>query len=475
MSFAALTVAAATIAASAMVPGPVTDPPAGAVRGVAIESVTAYRGIPYAQPPIGARRWRAPQPLPRWTSVRDATAFGPVCMQAPPNGDTGVGDEPRSEDCLTLNIWTPSLAGRKHPVMVWLHGGGYTSGSGSAPLYDGTKLAARGVVVVTLNYRLGRFGFFTHPELLAQGDGVNFGLLDQRAALRWVQANIAAFGGDPARVTLFGNSAGGESVLFHMTMPESRGLFARAIVQSGLGGRQLRDTASSIDADRAATPLAQLRGAPAADILGWGTPSVYRGFGPTIDGISVAGTIESAFRAGRQARIPMVIGFNGYEIPTAQIGGGAAAEALLGYTPDQRAVAVAAYGSEAAFSGRAASDALFRAPVLRLALLHTRVAPTFTYEFDVVSPAVAHRLTGAPHASERAYVFGNLDRLGWATDQRDAAIASDLGDQWAEFAKGRLPWPRASSGDLRPMLIAREPDGRDWRMPPALARFFDLP
>ena len=266
---------------------PVVDAPAGVVAGSVERGVEIYRGIPYAHAPVGALRWRAPRKLPRWPGRRAARDFGPICMQADGKGDAGVGAQRPSEDCLTLNIWSPVERRGPLPVMVWLHGGGYTSGSGSAPLYDGTALAARGVIVVTLNYRLGRFGFFSHPELNSS-EGANFGLLDKRAALVWVRDNIAAFGGDPGQITLFGNSAGGESVLFHMSMPASRGLFRGAIVQSGLGGRALRRSSSSVDANRAATSITELRALPASAILEWEKPSLYRGFGPMIDGVTIA-------------------------------------------------------------------------------------------------------------------------------------------------------------------------------------------
>lgn len=435
--------------------------PAGTVVGVIERDNAVYRGIPYAKHPVGALRWRAPKPLQRWRDVYEAHAFGPTCMQASPKGDAGVGKEPPSEDCLTLNIWTPP--GRRNlPVMVWVHGGGYTSGSSSAPLYDGGALARRGVVVVTFNYRLGRFGFFHHPGL-NQREGSNFGLLDQQAVLRWVRRNIASFGGDPKRVTLFGNSAGGESILFHMTSRATPGLFHRAIVQSGLGGRALRRNTESIDRDRAVTPLPSLRALSAAEILAWGTPSLYRGFGPTMDGVTVNEPIEAAFGAERQAAVPMIIGYNGFEFPPALIGGRAAAAALIGGDSERRDEGIAAYGSIDAYEEQIASDILFRAPALRLATAHARAGcPTWAYAFDVVSPAASARLRGAPHASERAYVFHTLPHLGWPTDTRDTAIADVLSDRWTEFAATGAPadqtaWPRSGPADVAPWLIAYDP------------------
>lgn len=460
---------------------PATNAPAGAVEGTLDSGIAVFRGIPYAQPPVGELRWRAPRALSRWSGTRTAKQFGHVCTQADPKGDAGVGSEAPSEDCLTLNIWSPARAPANRPVMVWLHGGGYVSGSGSAPLYDGASLARRGVVVVTLNYRLGRFGFFDHPQLRATGEGANFGLLDQRAALAWVRDNIAAFGGDPTQVTLFGNSAGAESVLFHMAAPESRGLFARAVVQSGLGGRALRTVAHSVDADRATVPLSELRALPSGAILGWPAPSIYRGFGPIIDGVTVRETIEETFRARRQVRVPLIIGYNGFEIPPAALGGSAAAAALVGHEPDERARGIAAYGSESEYEQKIASDALFRMPALRLAQLHAASgAPTWSYEFDVVPKGAPSILTGAPHASERAYVFDNLQRLGWPTGGQDIAIAKELADRWAAFARmgapsaGPRPWKRALVTEVSPFRFTGPGRVAQPSVTPELRRYFGL-
>lgn len=464
------------------VPTPVVDTLAGPVEGLIERDVSVYRGLPYAKPPIGSLRWRAPQKADRWMTKRSVHEFGPVCMQADPKGDAGVGVESPSEDCLTLNIWSQTSGAGLRPVMIWIHGGGYISGSGSAPLYDGSALAQRGVVVVTFNYRLGRFGFFDHPELAEWNEGANFGLLDQRAALQWVRDNIAAFGGDPNQITLFGNSAGGESILFHMTSPGSRGLFHRAIVQSGLGGRDLLKSSASVDRDRASTPLADLRALNATDILAWGTPSLYRGFGPTIDGGVVRGRIEDVFRARRQAPVPLIIGYNSFEIPPAGIGGTKAALALVGHDDKQRALGIAAYGSTALYEQKIASDALFHMPAVRLGHLHARAShAAWAYEFDIVAPTLAKRLSGAPHASERAYMFDNLQAVGLAEEEQDAMIARELADRWTAFAKtgnpgtDSKPWPPLTRGRADILSITRDGVPRDLRIPPALARFFKLP
>jgi para-nitrobenzyl esterase len=220
---------------SAQSSGPVVQTSVGAVQGAALGDLNVYKGLPYAAPPTGWRRWRPPAEASAWKGVRDATKFGPACYQ--PKGPAGVYTSdvgPMSEDCLTLNVWAPAQVD-KAPVLVWIHGGALTTGAGSEPIYDGARLAERGVVVVSINYRLGVLGYLAHPELSKESrEGVsgNYGLLDQIAALRWVRANIAAFGGDPSNVTIAGESAGGLSVMYLMAAPQARGLFHKAITQS---------------------------------------------------------------------------------------------------------------------------------------------------------------------------------------------------------------------------------------------------
>lgn len=218
--------------------------------------VRVFKGIPYAKPPVAELRWRPPQPVEPWSGVRPATSFGPRCIQVPrPTMSLSYfPPEPESEDCLYLNIWAPARTGTERcPVMVWFHGGGYNLGSGSLPIYSGEGFARNGVVLVTLNYRLGRLGFLAHPELTAEsgyGASGNYGLLDQLAALRWVQRNIASFGGDPACVTIFGQSAGALSVSYFMASPLAKGLFHRAIGQSGAGFGPVDRTSGTSDANQ---------------------------------------------------------------------------------------------------------------------------------------------------------------------------------------------------------------------------------
>jgi para-nitrobenzyl esterase len=236
MSFLLRVIAVALFAAPVIAKGPVVNAPAGAVEGDTTGSVLVFKGLPYALPPVGSARWKTPVAMPPWSGVRDAKRFGPAFVQPKSRAGSIYADdyEAMSEDCLTLNVWMPKGA-RNAPVFVWIHGGSLTTGGSSESLYDGKKLAERGVVVVSINYRLGALGYLALPQLSAESaEGIsgNYGLLDQIEALRWVKRNIAAFGGDPANVTIAGESAGGLSVMYLMASPPARGLFAKAIAQS---------------------------------------------------------------------------------------------------------------------------------------------------------------------------------------------------------------------------------------------------
>lgn len=412
----------------------------GAVVGAALDGVTSFKGIPYAAPPVGALRWSAPAPVQPWSMPRDATAYGPDCMQNPLPG-IKPGERPMSEDCLTLNIWTPKLAkGAKLPVMVWIHGGGFVGGSGTLPETDGSLLAKRDVVIVSFNYRLGRFGFFAHPAL---SEGGNWGLMDQIAALKWVQRNIAAFGGDPARVTIFGESAGGESVSRLMASPAAKGLFAGAIVASG-GGRDDWPTLADAQAKGqafaaragAADPAA-LRALPAETVLGsiaLMSKEDDRYSGPITDGTIVPGNAGAIFAAGKQARIPYIIGSNDDElgfIPApfrAMVNG--PVEKALG---SAAAGVKAAYASEDEANRRLGGDAIFAEPALAFGLSQARAgAPTFLYRFGYVAEGQRKPDVGAVHASDIAFQFGNLAPDATAADRTAAKL---IGDYWTNFAK----------------------------------------
>lgn len=416
------------------------DIDSGAVTGATADGIASFKGIPFAAPPVGAGRWSAPAPVAPWSTPRDATAYGPDCMQNPLPG-IQPGSRPMSEDCLTLNLWTPKPAkGAKLPVMVWIHGGGFVGGSGSLPETDGGLLAKRDVVIVSFNYRLGRFGFFAHPALGKDG---NWGLMDQISALKWVQRNIASFGGDPAKVTIFGESAGGESVLRLMASPGVKGLFARAIVASG-GGRDDWPTLAEAQvkgqvfgARAGAADAAALRALPADKVLGslaLMSKEEDRYSGPITDGTIVPAHADAIFAAGKQARIPYIIGSNDDELGFIP----APFRAMVN-SPIEKELGAATAGVKAAYAGegeanrRLGGDVIFAEPALAFGLLQARAgAPTFLYRFGYVAEAQRKPDVGAVHASDVAFQFGNLAPDATAADR---AAAKLIGDYWTNFAK----------------------------------------
>ena len=449
----------------------------GVLVGRAAGGVDSFKAIPYAAPPVGPLRWRPPQVAPSWEGPRDAGQVGAICIQPPANGDNGVGPLPMSEDCLTLNVWAPEERDKPLPVMVWIHGGGLNNGSGTAALYDGTRLAKRGVVVVTINYRLGRLGFFGHPSLTAEAGGEeivgNYGLADIVAALEWVRGNAAAFGGDPSNVTIFGESAGGVMVTRLMISPPARGLFHRAVVQSGLGRDQGTATYRTLDgspsleqrgvafAVAAGLPrdasAEQLRALPAERLL-TPAPSFYGGDLMVIDGHDGGGLVEEdvapAFAAGLEAPVPLIIGTNSAEFwwmkPSDLSPYGALDD---GMTPDERAAFLDAYGGQDGYDQFVLSDLVFNEPARHLARLHARNGhPTYLYRFDVVSAAMPEPHEGATHASERQYVFDTLTASPWPTTAMDQRAADAMAGYWTTFAEkgdpntaGRSTWPEFGS------------------------------
>ena len=458
----------------------------GRLVGRQADGVASFKAIPYAAPPVGPLRWRAPQRPASWSGDRDAGQVGAICIQPPSNGDPGVGPLPMSEDCLTLNVWTPEDRGDEPlPVMVWIHGGGLSNGSGTAALYDGTNLARRGVVVVTINYRLGRLGFFDHPALAAEREpgepAANYGLMDIVAALAWVRENAAAFGGDAGNVAIFGESAGGTSVTRLMIAPRARGLFHRAVVQSGLGrdegtplDRARRDGGPSMQ-DRGQAfaetlaleteTAAQLRDVPAGKLLA-PAPSFYGGDLLVRDDSLIAEDVAAAFAAGREAPVPLIIGANSAEFwwmkPADLSPYGALDDAM---TDDERAAFLAAYGGQDGYDARVLSDLVFNEPARHLARLHAANGhPTYLYRFDVVPESNPEPSGGATHASERPYVFDNLHTVGRPMGERDARAATAMADYWTTFAAkgnpngpGRPSWPEF--GAERDRLLEFTNDG----------------
>ncbi|HXH15922.1 MAG TPA: carboxylesterase family protein [Sphingomonas sp.] len=458
-SLIAATIAVATSAQTAI---PVAKVDGGTVTGVVDKTVVAFKGIPFAAPPVGPLRWRAPEPVKPWSGVRAANAFGHDCMQLPfPSDAAPLGTTP-AEDCLVVNVWRPVSAAKARPVVVWIYGGGFVNGGSSPAVYDGAAFARQDVVFVSFNYRLGRFGFFAHPALSAANEGPlgNYGLLDQIAALKWVRANIAQFGGDPARVTLMGESAGGSSVLNLMASPMAKGLFQQAISMSGggrklVGGVALRTTrpgeasaenmgvnfAQSVGiAGNDAKALAALRALPAEQVRGdinlanrgpVDKPT-YVG-GPIVDGRIVVGTTDGAMRAGTAMKIPMMVGAT-----SADIGFFAerSKDALFATFGAHAASVRAAYDPAgtadlSAVGPEVSRDRLMIEPA-RLVAQETQRAgqPAFLYRFGYVAASMRKDWPGAPHATDIPYFFDTVAAKYGAALTAEDAKASQLANAY---------------------------------------------
>jgi len=460
----------------------------GQVRGNTANGVTSFKGIPYAAPPVGMLRWREPQPVKPWSKILDATKFGPSCMQ--------TDDLPKSEDCLTLNLWRPANASSNLPVMVWIYGGALAHGN--TPQYPGDALARQGVVVVSMNYRMGRFGFFAHPALTAESpDEVhgNYGYLDQIAALKWVQRNIEAFGGDPKNVTIFGESAGGGSVMVHLISPLSRGLFARAILESpgiptarskSLPLTPFKDAevsgvayAKTVGIDGSdAQALAALRALPAEKLLehasakevlaslatGKAIPGVP---GAIIDGRLVPATPESTLAESKQAPVPIMVGANSRDLG---LGVAESKEALFAPFGDLGAAARAAYDPNGdqtldELKQDVWADETLVEPARHLAdaVAHSGQA-VYLYRFGYVAEAQRAKLKGTLHAFEIPYVFdipAALVREQVTPD--DKAMAAVASAYWVSFARsgdpnggGRPTWPRHDASVDRLLQFTNE-------------------
>ena len=427
----------------------------GTLEGVvdSASGVSVFRGIPYAAPPIGALRWRPPQPAAKWPGVRSAQQLGHNCMQHRPYDDINPFTAGVSEDCLFLNVWTNSLDARapRRPVLVWIHGGGFFAGFGGEERHNGAPLAKKGAGVVTINYRLGPFGFLAHPSLAAESPhhaAGNYGLLDQIAALKWVNRNIARFGGDPSRVTIFGESAGGMSVGSLVASPLAKGLFQRAILESGTGvnigispqsaaealaiklGDSLGVRGSGADAAR------QLRAVDANKVVDasvrLGPPGDPRFF-PVVDGWVLPHAIDTAVLSGAANIVPIIVGTN-----------------------------------------RDEGDEWMGAPSRSFArLVSARGAPTFMYIFSRVGDDSVNRQRGAYHSAEITFVFGRPHPIepSAGTTPYDATVADAMSDYWVAFAAtgdpngapaaGKWPrWPRYKSAtdallEIGPEISAR--------------------
>jgi para-nitrobenzyl esterase len=447
----------------------VVNAPAGAVQGQSVGALNVYKGLPYALAPTGWRRWRPPAPAPAWKGVRDAAKFGPACYQ-PSSRTAGIyASEPpaMSEDCLSLNIWTPAKA-QKAPVLVWIHGGALATGSSSEAIYDGARLASQGVVVVSINYRLGVLGYLAHPGLSSESrEGVsgNYGLLDQIAALNWVKANIAAFGGDASNVTIAGESAGGLSVMYLMAAPQARGLFAKAIAQSAymISTPQLRastfgdypaETVGTYVAFRlGAKDVAALRAMNPGELTDAAAKAGYAPFG-TIDGRVLPRQLVDVFDLGEQARVPILAGFNSGEIRSLRIlappppADAATYAALIHEKYGELADAYlklhpATHLAESMLT--APRDALYGWTAERLVAKQTAVgASSYLYLFDHGYPAADAAGLHGFHASEIPYVFGTADRTPPAWPKvpptpEEAGLSEAMVGYWTAFARDGVP------------------------------------
>lgn len=453
---------------------------AGYVSGTSEGGLWIYRGIPYAAPPIGDLRWRPPAPVQPWDGTREAKEFSAACPQPasdyPSSGDTPANT---SEDCLYLNVWTPAKsAGDKIPVMVFIHGGAFGQGAGSISLYDGTALAKKGVIVITINYRLGALGFLAHPQLVQEspnGSSGNYGLLDQLAALDWVQRNIAAFGGDPSRVTIFGESAGATSILLHLVSPQSRGLYRQAIVESGplwTQGAILDIVASRADAEQWGEEYAkslgyagpdaiqQMRGVSSGDLvkaMPWPSSSFWNThtlkFKPTIDGWLIPDSPDTLFRLGRENPVPLIIGTNSDE------GATLAADAKM-TAPEYEKFIRDRFGKDAdavlaRYPANSTEEVQLRLKQLMTDYDFTDAAKfvagsmadvnrnTYLYRFSYVMPGQS---LGAFHGSELLFVFRPPTVK---PDAVSSTVSDTMMDLWVRFAKTgdpnggmNVPWPQ---------------------------------
>jgi para-nitrobenzyl esterase len=450
---------------------------AGVLQGSTEDGVMSFKGIPYAAPPVGELRWRPPQPVAAWHGVRSATQYGHDCMQIPdPSEAAPRGTTTPSEGCLVLNIWAPARRpGEKLAVMMWLHGGGFLNGGSSAPIYDGAALARKGVVFVSFNFRLGRFGFFAHPALTRESPGGplgNYTYMDQIAALKWVKHNIAAFGGDADNVTLVGESAGGGSVHMLMNSPMARGLFAKGVIESG-GGRDgghprrvsdgeklgLEFAASQGITGEGKDALRALRALPAEKILSGlnvsarrADPSVGATFaGPMVDGEIV---VEPAQRqlTGTQTKIPVIIGTNSADLAYPQEKTMAELFAPFAQNGDQarRVYDPSNSNNVHAVGVRIARDRGMTEPARFLArALTAQGHHVYEYRFSYVAECMRNQWQGAPHASEVPYVFDTVAaRYGKDLAAADETVAKTINAYWVAFAKtgdpngaGRPNWP----------------------------------
>jgi para-nitrobenzyl esterase len=494
----------------------------GVLEGAGRQSsgVRAFKGVPFAEAPTGGLRWKEPQPVKGWKGARQAVKFGPRCMQAPIFGDMGFRSDGMSEDCLYLNVWTPAKSGGERlPVLVYFYGGGFVAGDGSEPRYDGESMAAKGIVAVTVNYRLGVFGFLAHPELTkesphhASGD---YALLDQAAALRWVRRNIAAFGGDPGRVTIAGESAGSVSVSAQMASPLSKDLIAGAIGESGsiiatLGAVPLAQGEAAgvkFASELGASSLAALRAMSTQQVFDAATRGGYASIGRfpiTVDGYFFPEDPAAIFAAGRQAHVPLLVGWNSEEMTGLALLQGkeptrenyeAAVRALYGANAEEVLKLYPASTREEVLDAATdlASDRFIAYSTWKWADLHAKTGGASVYRYFYARPRPSMRpemggasaglaggvvrgpnapppqppARGAVHSAEIEYALGNLSTnnvYAWADD--DYKVSKVMQEFFANFIKkgdpngpGLPAWPALKGGGDAAQFMRIDVDSR---------------
>lgn len=431
----------------------------GALQGTVENNLSVFKGIPYAAPPIGEWRWREPQLVASWNDVRRADAFGNACIQPESKIPGGADVGAQSEDCLYLNVWTPNAdPNAKLPVMVWIHGGALITGAGSLPLYDGTHLSERGAVVVTLNYRLGPLGFFSHPALDQQNPNgpVNFGLLDEIAALKWVQENIAAFGGDPNNVTIFGESAGAQSVLALFASPLARGLFQRGIAESSYGIPSHPrakaqavgiNVANAVGLNGAAATLKELRDVPAEKFAPLTQKNTTLAPSFIVGDAALPEPILDIFQKGAEAPVPLIIGNNSNEATVAELFGIDPAKLIekLGVAKIALKPLYPGVNDDADLGRQVIRDLIFTAFAKRIADAHAQRAPSWRYYFSYLPQNLRAQQPGVPHGGELVFVFDTFNLLpaykNIVTDA-DRAMSQRVGDYWFAFARDGKPEPQ---------------------------------
>jgi para-nitrobenzyl esterase len=470
----------------------------GLVSGVKSEAsnVVAFKGIPFAAPPINELRWKAPQPIHPWEGVKKCDAFGPSPMQGKPvpfmvyTPEFLIPEKPISEDCLYLNVWTKAAKGEKRPVFVWIYGGGFSSGGTAVPIYDGEALAKKGIIFVSVNYRVGVFGFLAHPELTKESPNKtsgNYGLLDQIAALKWVKKNIAAFGGNPDNVTIDGQSAGSMSVNCLVASPQAKGLFNKAIAESGsyLMANPTLKTNNLEGAEQQgvklaeavhATSLEELRKVPAEELM-----KAQGRYSPIVDGYVLPEPVSQIFAEGKQNNVPVITGWNADESFVASFKKkdayiqqikeqyGAKADEFLKYYP-------ANTDEQAARSQvKLSRDMIFAASGYKWANLQSGQgkAPIYIYYFSRKLPATPDYVKyGAFHTGEVAYVMDNLKFLNRPWEPTDFKLAGLMSDYWVNFmtasnpnGKGLPPWPKYETSTKHAMVFDKtsgEQELPDW-------------